>query len=192
MRYALYKEVAKRRRQKRKKRKLNHGGASAGKGEDGSQDSSDEEDSSDDNDDDEEQPETVERLDMSKQQPNGGQPPAQSGSQNSLWQDDSQDVSMATVPANAGDPTRDGGVPPQRYVDGSSSQDTDSAPFSRPLSQTPVIPIKGCKPVRFAFTGRGTDFLGGACRVGQRRTVYGCTIWDCRSRCYLPDHDRFR
>lgn len=119
MRYALYKEVAKRRRQKRKKRKLNHGGASAGKGEDGSQDSSDEEDSDADADVDEEdeQPVTAERVNMPQQQPNGGQVPAQPGTQNSLWQDDSQDVRMATVPATAAGPARDGGVPPERYVE---------------------------------------------------------------------------
>lgn len=115
MRYALYKEVAKRRRQKRKKRKLNHGGATAGKGEDGSQDSSEGEDS-DDDDDDDEQPETAERANMPQQQPNNGQPPAQSGSQNSLWQDDSQDVRMVAVPETAAGPSARGGVPPERYV----------------------------------------------------------------------------
>ncbi|KAF8559368.1 ATP dependent DNA helicase [Imleria badia] len=116
MRYALYKEVAKRRRQKRKKRKLNHGGASAGKGEDGSQDSSDEEDSDADaeEDEDDEQPVAAERVNVPHQQPTGGQVPAQPGTQNSLWQDDSQDVRMATVPATAAVPARDGGVPPER------------------------------------------------------------------------------
>lgn len=114
MRYALYKEVAKRNRQKRKKRKLNHGGATAGKGEDGSQDSSDED--SDNDDDDDEQPETAERMNVPQQQPNGGQVPNQPESQNSLWQDDSQDVQMVAVPATAAEPARDGGLPPERYV----------------------------------------------------------------------------
>jgi len=116
MRYALYKEVAKRQRQKRKKRKLNHGGGTAGKGEDGSQDSSEEEDSDDNDDGDDEQPETTERANMPQKQPNNGQPPAQSESQNSLWQDDSQDVRMVTAPATAADPSARGGVPPERYV----------------------------------------------------------------------------
>lgn len=115
MRYALYKEVAKRRRQKRKKRKLNHGGATAGKGEDGSQDSSDEEDS--DNDDDEdEQPEVPERLHVPQEQSNDGTLRPQTESQNSLWKDDSQDVSMFTAPATAGDPPKESGVAPKRYV----------------------------------------------------------------------------
>lgn len=128
MRYALYKEVAKRRRQKRKKRKLNHGGATAGKGEDGSQDSSDED--SDEEDEDDEQPETPERVNLPQQQPKakGGKLPEQPESQNSLWQDDSQDVRVVAVPAAAADPVRDG-VQPERYVkQPSSSRDTTADP----------------------------------------------------------------
>jgi DNA replication licensing factor MCM3 len=146
MRYALYKEVAKRRRQKRKKRKLNHGGATAGKGEDGSQDSSDEEDSEEEEEEDE-QPEAAERVDMPQKQPKGGQLPEKQGSQNSLWQDDSQDVSMVTVPKPAADPARDG-VQPERYVKQPplleiprlTQQNLFYRCTSLPL-QTPVIPI---------------------------------------------------
>lgn len=144
MRYALYKEVAKRPRQKRKKRKLNRGGATAGKGADGSQDSSDEEGSSDEGDDDE-QPETVEREEMPQEQPNI---PDQAGNQNSLWRDDSRDVQMDTVPAAAGVPATDGGVRPERYVEHPqrSSQGTSKlTTFLRRtfffLSQSPAIPI---------------------------------------------------
>ncbi|KAG8220061.1 MCM2/3/5 family-domain-containing protein [Butyriboletus roseoflavus] len=133
MRYALYKEVAKRQRQKRKKRKLNHGGATAGKGEDGSQDSSDEE--SDDDGDDDQQPEIAERVKMPQQQPKGGQLSDQPQSQNSLWQDDSQDVKMVTVPAAAADPARDGGLPPERYVK------------QLPLLKTPQLTHHNLSPV---------------------------------------------
>ncbi|KAF9243837.1 MCM2/3/5 family-domain-containing protein [Melanogaster broomeanus] len=108
MRYALYKEVAKR-RLKRKKRKLNRGGATTGRGEDGSQDSSDEEDSGEDD----EPPEVAERMDAHPQQPNGGQPTNNQGSQDSLWQDDSQDLQMDEVPPAVG-PAQDGGVSPGR------------------------------------------------------------------------------
>lgn len=146
MRYALYKEVAKRQRQKRKKRKLNHGAATTGKGEDGSQDSSDED--SDDDDDDDEQPEIAERVKMPQQQPNGGQVSDQPRSQNSLWQDDSQDVNMVTVPATVAEPARDGGLGPGRYVKQPPfpktrqliHQNVSPVVLVLPL-QTPVVPI---------------------------------------------------
>ena len=111
MRYALYKEVAK--RQKRKKPKLNRGGATTGRGEDGSQASS-EEDSDDDGDD--EQPEIPERENIPQQQPNAGRHPDKPGTQNSLWQDDSQDVNMDAVSIPAAEPARDGSTRPERYV----------------------------------------------------------------------------
>ncbi|KIJ68703.1 hypothetical protein HYDPIDRAFT_173365 [Hydnomerulius pinastri MD-312] len=110
MRYALYKEVAKRQRQKRKKRKLNHGGATTGRGEDGSQDSSEEEESGDED----EQPEVAERMSIPPQPPNGVQPPNNQGSQDSLWHDDSQDLQMDMVPPPAAGPGGDGGVRPDR------------------------------------------------------------------------------
>lgn len=147
MRYALYKEVAKRTRQKRKKRKLNHGGATAGKGEDGSQDSSDEDSDDDDDDDDDEQPETAKHMNVPQQQPNGRQGPNQSESQNSLWQDDSQDTKIATVPATAAEPARYGGVRPERYVKRPPLLKTPQLTITFfpvmlvfPL-QTPVVPI---------------------------------------------------
>ncbi|KAF8845371.1 MCM-domain-containing protein [Paxillus ammoniavirescens] len=111
MRYALYKEVAKRQRQKRKKRKLNHGGVTTGKGEDGSQDSSDEQNS--DNDDDDE-PKVAERMEIPPPKPTGLQLPNDQGSQNSLWQDDSQDLQMDVAPLPAAGPAEDGGIRPER------------------------------------------------------------------------------
>jgi len=74
---------------------------------------SDEEDS--DNDDDEdEQPEVPERLHVPQEQSNDGTLRPQTESQNSLWKDDSQDVSMFTAPATAGDPPKESGVAPKR------------------------------------------------------------------------------
>ncbi|KAH7883866.1 MCM2/3/5 family-domain-containing protein [Phlebopus sp. FC_14] len=108
MRYALYKEVAKRQRQRRKKRKLNHGGATVGKGEDGSQDSSDGEDS----DDEDEQPDVAQRMEM-PQQPNTSGAVNNQASQSSLWQDDSQDLEMDGGPP-AAKSAEDGGVRPER------------------------------------------------------------------------------
>jgi DNA replication licensing factor MCM3 len=107
MRYALYKEVAKRQRQKRKKRKLNRG-ATLGKDGDGSQDSSDDDDEDDDAED--EQPEATERMSMPPQGPTNVQPANLHGSQDTLWNDGSQDLPMDTIPpANVGS-SQEGGV----------------------------------------------------------------------------------
>ncbi|KAH7927392.1 MCM-domain-containing protein [Leucogyrophana mollusca] len=107
MRFALYKEVAK--RQKRKKRKLNRGGATTGKGEDGSQESSDEDESGDEGD----GPEVPERMSMPPQ-PNGALLPNNPATQDSLWNDASQDLQMDVVPPAAAGPAQDGGVRPER------------------------------------------------------------------------------
>jgi DNA replication licensing factor MCM3 len=107
MRYALYKEVAKRQRQKRKKRKLNRGGATIGK--DGeSQDSSDEDDEDDGGED--EQPEAPERMSMPPEGPTNIQPVNNHSSQDTLWNDSSQDLPMNSVPPADVRPSQEGGV----------------------------------------------------------------------------------
>ncbi|KAJ8596788.1 ATP dependent DNA helicase [Rhizopogon salebrosus TDB-379] len=107
MRYALYKEVAKRQRQKRKKRKLNRGGATIGK--DGeSQDSSDEDDEDDGGED--EQPEAPERMSMPPEGPTNIQPVNNHSSQDTLWNDSSQDLPMNSVPPADVGPSQEGGV----------------------------------------------------------------------------------
>lgn len=106
MRYALYKEVAKRRRQKRKKHKLNRGGATPGKDDDGSQDSSDDDDEDDGED---EHPEAPERMSMPPHGLTDVQPVNGHSSQDTLWNDNSQDLSMDTVPpADVGPSQKDG------------------------------------------------------------------------------------
>ena len=106
MRYALYKEVAKRQRQKKKKRKLNRGGATLGN-DDGSQDSSDDDGDEDDGED--EQPEAPERMSMPPQSQANAQPVNNNLSQDTLWNDGSQDLPMDAVPmANAESPQESG------------------------------------------------------------------------------------
>lgn len=139
MRYALYKEVAKRHRPKRKKRKLNHGGTTVGKGEDGSQDSSDEDIGDNDGDDDDERPEAAEHMDMPQQQLDGGQVPNQPGSQNSLWEDDSQGAKTGTAPATTAEPVRDGGLRPERYAK------------RPPLLKTSQLTITRMFPMSYSF-----------------------------------------
>lgn len=117
MRYALYKEVTKRRRHKRKKRKLP--GARQG-GEDGSQGSSD--DGSDEEDEDGQQDDAEprpERMEMPTQ-PAAPLNRATAVSQgSSIWQDDSQDLQMsdaAAPPAKSTGIIQNNGVPPHRCV----------------------------------------------------------------------------
>ena len=108
LRFALYKEVLKR-KQRRKKRKLNHGGAAGGR-DDGEEEGDESE--SDEEEDEEEQPARM------------GQPaPAQAAKAKAKTVDESQDVEMddgtgvpdAQVPVQAGG---DGGddIRPERYV----------------------------------------------------------------------------
>jgi DNA replication licensing factor MCM3 len=109
MRYALYKEVAK--RQKKKKRKLNRAGAAGDKDEDDSQDSSDEDENDQGED---EQPEVPERMSMPPQAPANKQPASNQSSQDTLWNDSSQDLAMDTLPTATTGPSQEGGVPPER------------------------------------------------------------------------------
>ncbi|KAG1783608.1 MCM2/3/5 family-domain-containing protein [Suillus placidus] len=109
MRYALYKEVAK--RPKKKKRKLNRAGAAGGKDEDDSQDSSDEDENDQGED---EQPEVPERMSMPPQAPANKRPVNNQSSQDTLWNDSSQDLAMDTLPTAATGPSQEGGVPPER------------------------------------------------------------------------------
>lgn len=111
MRYALYKEVAK--RQKKKKRKLNRVGAAGGMDEDDSQDSSDEEENGQGEG---EQPEVPERMSMPPQVPANKQPAINQSSQDTLWNDSSQDLAMDTLPAAATGSSQEGGVPPERLA----------------------------------------------------------------------------
>lgn len=107
MRYALYKEVAKRRRQKRKKRKLpgaKHGG-------NGSQDSSDEDSSDEDGEEDPTPPQTK-RMEMPAPPPPAPAPnQAQASQGSSLWQDDSQDLQMPDVTPTVPETSASGSVP---------------------------------------------------------------------------------
>lgn len=117
MRYALYKEVAKRRRHKRKKRKLP--GTRQG-GEDGSQDSSEE--GSDEGDEDGQQDEAEsqpERMEMPTQPAAPLNQPTAVSQGSSIWQDDSQDLQMSDAAAPSGKSTgvvQNNGVPPDRCV----------------------------------------------------------------------------
>lgn len=108
MRYALYKEVAK--RQKKKKRKLNRAGA-AGHDDDDSQDSSDEDENDQGED---EQAEVPERMSMPPQAPASKQPANNQSSQDTIWNDSSQDLPMDTFPTAVTGPSQQGGVPPER------------------------------------------------------------------------------
>ena len=93
MRFALFKEVPKRRR--KKKRKLNSGGATGGKGEDGS-DESDEDQTSD-------ELEVPERMSAPPSPAKAA--PEKQPSQDPIWGDESQDMRMdteETIPAGAG------------------------------------------------------------------------------------------
>ncbi|KAG2756527.1 MCM-domain-containing protein [Suillus brevipes Sb2] len=108
MRYALYKEVAK--RQKKKKRKLNRAGA-AGHDDDDSQDSSDEDENDQGED---EQAEVPERMSLPPQAPANKQLANNQSSQDTLWNDSSQDLPMDTFPTAATGPSQEGGVPQER------------------------------------------------------------------------------
>ncbi|KAG6331169.1 hypothetical protein ID866_7918 [Astraeus odoratus] len=113
MRYALYKEVARRRRHKHKKRKL----PGTQQGTEGPQDSSD--DSSDEDDQEDDQAEAQpERMKMPAEP--ALQPKQATTSQgSSLWQDDSQDMQMSdavlsTPVAESSGATQNSGVRPDR------------------------------------------------------------------------------
>jgi DNA replication licensing factor MCM3 len=122
MRYALYKEVAK--RQKKKKRKLNRAGAAGDKDEDDSQDSSDEDENDQGED---EQPEVPERMSMPPQAPANRQPANNQSSQDTLWNDSSQDLAMDTLPTAITGPSQEGGVPPERLASQSHRSPTSPA-----------------------------------------------------------------
>ncbi|KAG1757266.1 MCM2/3/5 family-domain-containing protein [Suillus lakei] len=113
MRYALYKEVAK--RQKKKKRKLNRAGATGGNDEDDSQNSSDEDENDQGED---EQPEVPERMSMPPQAQTNKQPANDQSSQDTLWNDSNQDLLMDTLPTaattTATGQSQVGGVHPER------------------------------------------------------------------------------
>ncbi|KAG2368780.1 ATP dependent DNA helicase [Suillus spraguei] len=109
MRYALYKEVAK--RQKKKKRKLHRTGTAGEKDEDDSQDSSDEDENDQGED---EQPEVPERMSMPPQAPANKQSTNNQSSQDTLWNDSSQHLQMDTLPAAPTGSLQEGVVPPER------------------------------------------------------------------------------
>ncbi|KZT23858.1 ATP dependent DNA helicase [Neolentinus lepideus HHB14362 ss-1] len=108
MRFALYKEVLKRKR-KVKKRKLNNGGARAKGQRDGSDD-----DDSDDDESDDDMLQSQQRMSMppAQQGQNGAAPSAQE-SQDPIWGDDSQETQMVVDQPQAG-PTENGGIRPER------------------------------------------------------------------------------
>ncbi|KAJ7770912.1 MCM2/3/5 family-domain-containing protein [Mycena maculata] len=110
MRFALFKEVPK--RERRKKRKLNTGGASRDDGESEGEDSDDE-------------PPTPVRMSMPPQAKAKGTPtpepgpvpaPPAAATQDPIWGEDSQDVTMDVdePPAVAAGGAEDGGIQPQR------------------------------------------------------------------------------
>ncbi|CAL1696311.1 unnamed protein product [Somion occarium] len=106
LRFALYKEVL--RRKARKKRKLNHGGAVQGEGSDVDTDGEGEEE---DEDEDEEVPARMERPQPEKAKdipdPNANRDP--------IWGDSTQDIEMDGVEPAVG-PTEDGGIRPERVA----------------------------------------------------------------------------
>ena len=118
MRYALYKEVTKRRRHKRKKRKLpRQGGGDASP--DSSDEGSDEDDEGDQQDEAESRPERMEMPAQPPVPPNKATPASQGST---IWQDDSQDLQMsdaATIAPSgesSGAAQNNSGIPPARCV----------------------------------------------------------------------------